>query len=101
MDARKRRVTVFLTEKEYEKLYTQSQASGIGMSAYLRNLILERQVRQRDITGYSELLQELSNMDAVVFKAAEQAKAEGISQDKVDQIISLLDNIWNTVKRSL
>lgn len=101
METRTRRVAVFLTEKEYEKLYAQSQVGGVGMSAYLRNLIFARQVRQRDVTGYPELLQELSDMDAAVFKLTEQAREQGISEEKVDRMISLLNNIWGTVKRSL
>ena len=95
-------IGLWLDEKEYEHLQAQCSVTGLGTSAFVRELISGTQLRPRPPDQYAGLLRELSAIGNNINQIAHWANARGdIRESEVTDAIALVRRAWELVKNGL
>ena len=73
MRRRQRRVEVYLSDKEYDRLTRNVEKTGLTREAYLRQLIMNKQPKELPPMDFYDVLRELRqlnvNMNQIALKA--------------------------------
>ena len=102
MRTRNYHVSIWLSASELEHLKKQSQASGLGMDPFIRQLIMGVQLRPRPPDTYAALLRELNAIGNNVNQLAYQANARGeATQDEIHEAVLLVREAVRLVRDTL
>ena len=102
MRTRNHHISVWLTDYELKHLKKQSQASGLGMDPFIRQLIMGVQLRPRPPDTYAVLLRELNAIGNNVNQLAYQANARGeATQDEIREAAQLVREAVQLVRDTL
>lgn len=98
---RKRRhvIPLRLTEKELQYLKRQAEQSGMSREKFLRALIMGETIHPRPCTHHANLLRKVSGLCNNANQVAHRANSTGVaSQESVDKMIRISQEIWKEVK---
>lgn len=101
MIMRKRRhvIPLRLTEKELQYLKRQAEQSGMSREKFLRALIMGETIHPRPCTHHANLLRKVSGLCNNANQVAHRANSTGVaSQESVDKMIRISQEIWKEVK---
>ena len=102
MRTRNYHVSIWLSASELEHLKKQSQASGLGMDPFIRQLIMGVQLRPRPPDTYAPLLRELNAIGNNVNQLAFQANARGeATQEEIHEAALLVREAVQLVRDTL
>ena len=102
MRTRNCHISVWLNTQELEHLRKQSQASGLGMDPFIRQLIMGVQLRPRPPDTYAALLRELNAIGNNVNQLAFQANARGeATQEEIHEAALLVREAVQLVRDTL
>ena len=97
-----KKLTVRVTECEYEHLKALSEQSGLKMEPTIRKLIMGVELRPRPPDAYADLLRELSAIGNNVNQIAYLANAKrGIPDDRVLEAQELIQKAFRLLKERL
>ena len=87
-----------LTEEEHSHLAVQAKKAGLTRGQFLRNIVMGIQLRARPPDTYYKLLKEINAIGVNINQIAHIANYERtISEDKINYLTKLLDEIMNKV----
>ena len=102
MRTRNYHISVWLNAQELEHLKKQSQASGLVMDPFIRQLIMGVQLRPRPPDTYAALLRELNaignNVNQLVFQANARGEA---TQEEIHEAALLVREAVRLVRDTL
>lgn len=97
-----KKLTVRVTEREYEHLKVLSEQSGLKMEPTIRKLIMGVELRPRPPDAYADLLRELSAIGNNINQIAYWANAKrGNSDDRVLEAQELIQKAFRLLKERL
>lgn len=97
---RNKAVLVRLSTKEKEKLKSDAAACSLKMEPYIRKLIMGKEIRPRPPDEYVKLLREINAIGNNINQIAHIANAERhITQNKIEEVLHLQDEIMRAVRR--
>lgn len=92
-------ITLRLNADEYAHLRCQTEATGLKMEPFIRQLIQGVNLRPRPPAAYAALLRELSAIGNNVNQLAHQSNARGeATKAEIRQAVSLVHQAWRMVK---
>lgn len=95
----KRKLSVRVNEREYAHLKKQTEIAGLKMEPFIRNLIMNIELKPRPPEVYAKLLRELSAIGNNINQIAYIANAnKNISNAKVIEACDLIKTAWRYVK---
>lgn len=98
MRMRDREFKLRLTEEEHSHLTVQAKKAGLTRGQFLRNVVMGIQLRARPPDTYYKLWQEINAIGVNINQIAHIANYERtISEDKINYLTKLLDEIMNKV----
>lgn len=98
MRLRGREFKLWLTEDEHSHLTAQAKKAGLTRGQFLRSIVMGIQLRARPPDTYYELLREINAIGVNINQIAHIANYERtISEDKINYLTKLLDEIMNKV----
>ena len=99
MRNRKKILFVYLSQTEEQQLNKVLDATGLTASAYIRKLIMQREIRPRPPDEYAKLLRELSAIGNNINQLAYKANGLGIIHlAEVRRMREALEQIYSEVK---
>ena len=99
MRNRKKILFVYLSQMEEQQLNKALDATGLTASAYIRKLIMQREIRPRPPDEYAKLLRELSAIGNNINQLAYKANGLGIIHlAEVRRMREALEQIYSEVK---
>ncbi len=99
MRNRKKILFVYLSQMEEQQLNKALDATGLTASAYIRKLIMQREIRPRPPDEYAKLLRELSAIGNNINQLAYKANGLGIIHlAEVRRMREALEKIYSEVK---
>lgn len=97
---RNKAVLIRLSMKEKEKLKSDASACSLKMEPYIRKLIMGKEIRPRPPDEYVKLLREINAIGNNINQIAHIANAERhITQNKIEEVLHLQDEIMRAVRR--
>ncbi len=100
MRNRKKILFVYLSQMEEQQLNKALDATGLTASAYIRKLIMQREIRPRPPDEYAKLLRELSAIGNNINQLAYKANGLGIIRlAEVRRMREALEKIYSEVKQ--
>lgn len=94
------KISVRLTLKEHQRLKNDSAACSLKMEPYIRKLIMGKEIRPRPPDEYVKLLREINAIGNNINQIAHIANAERhITQNKIEEVLHLQDEIMRAVRR--
>ena len=100
MRNRKKILFVYLSQMEEQQLNKALDATGLTASAYIRKLIMQREIRPRPPDEYAKLLRELSAIGNNINQLAYKANGLGVIHlAEVRRMREALEQIYSEVKR--
>lgn len=97
---RNKAVLVRLSTKEKDKLKANAAACSLKMEPYIRKLIMGKEIRPRPPDEYVKLLREINAIGNNINQIAHIANAERrITQNKIEEVLHLQDEIMRAVRR--
>lgn len=97
-----KKLTVRVTEREYEHLKALSEQSGLKMEPAIRKLIMGVELRPRPPDAYADLLRELSAIGNNINQIAYWANAKrGIPDNRVQEAQALVQKAFRLLKERL
>jgi len=95
MRTRNNRVEIKLDDKEYSHLLNQIAKTPLTKSAYLRALIADKQIHQRQPEEYFEVRRLVSNMANNINQIARVANTCGeIDQGQIQVLQQMMQKCW-------
>ncbi|MBO4898626.1 MAG: plasmid mobilization relaxosome protein MobC [Clostridia bacterium] len=86
--------TVLLTEREHKCLKQKAKAAGLAMGPFLRQFIVESEVRARPPDEYVQLVREINHIGNNINQIAHIANAtQNISERQIDDVKKLQNDI--------
>ena len=99
MRNRKKILFVYLSQMEEQQLNKALDATGLTASAYIRKLIMQREIRPRPPDEYAKLLRELSAIGNNINQLAYKANGLGVIHlAEVRRMREALEKIYSEVK---
>lgn len=99
MQDRNRAVLIRLTENEKNHLIKQAKITGLKCEPFIRNLIMNCNLKPRPPDEYAKLLRELSaignNINQIAFIANSTRE---ISDTKIEEAAQLVGKAWRCIK---
>lgn len=94
------KISVRLTPKEHQRLKSDSAACSLKMEPYIRKLIMGKEIRPRPPDEYVKLLREINAIGNNINQIAHIANSERhITQNKIEEVLHLQDEIMRAVRR--
>ena len=88
-----------LSNKDYEKLQSDSENVGLNKSDYLRKLINQQEVKPKPPDSYSKLAWEIHKVGVNINQLAHKANVAGSTSDQnIDTAILLLKKIYRLMR---
>lgn len=98
MRMRNRRFSLWLDDKEFDHLTKQSKIAGLKKEVFIRRLLNGECIRARPPDTYYKLWKEINAIGVNINQIAHIANYERtISEDKINYLTKLLDEIMNKV----
>ena len=99
MKVRNRKITVRLTDSEREHLQLQSDLTGIKVEPFVRNLIMESNMKARPQEEWAELLRQASGIAANVNQIAKKVNSgEPAEEETLRLVLDMQNQIWAKLK---
>ncbi len=99
MKVRNRKITVRLTDSEREHLQLQADLTGLKVEPFVRNLIMEINMKARPQEEWAELLCQASGIAANVNQIAKKVNSgEPGSEETLRLILDMQNQIWFKLK---
>ena len=98
MRNRQNGVLVYLSDAEKQHLVKQTAVAGLSVGAFIRKLIMGKEIRPRPPDEYVKLL-EINAVGNNINQIAHIANAERhISADKIEEVLKMQDEIMRLVR---
>ena len=92
-------VLVYLSDAEKQHLVKQTAVAGLSVGAFIRKLIMGKEIRPRPPDEYVKLLREINAVGNNINQIAHIANAERhISADKIEEVLKMQDEIMRLVR---
>lgn len=92
-------VPLHLNAKELKHLDTLTQLSGWTREEFLRSLIMGAQLRAKPCTHHADLMRKIAGLCNNANQLAHTANSTGqASQQSVDKMLSLVQEVWLAVR---
>lgn len=99
MKVRNRKITVRLTDAEREHLQVQADLTGLKIEPYVRNLIMESNMKARPQEEWAELLRQTSGIAANVNQIAKRVNSgDPVTEETLKLILDMQNQIWAKLK---
>lgn len=99
MRSRQNGVLVYLSDTEKQHLIKQTSLAGISAGAFIRKLIMGKEIRPRPPDEYIKLLREINAIGNNINQIAHIANAEQrISEDKIETVLQMQNDIMRLVR---
>ena len=99
MRNRQNGVLVYLSDAEKQHLVKQTAVAGLSVGAFIRKLIMGKEIRPRPPDEYVKLLREINAVGNNINQIAHIANAERhISADKIEEVLKMQDEIMRLVR---
>lgn len=99
MRIRQNGVLVYLSDTEKQHLVKQASLAGINVGAFIRKLIMGKEIRPRPPDEYVRLLREINAIGNNINQIAHIANAEQhISEDKIEAVLQMQNDIMRLVR---
>jgi len=99
MRTRKHTCTFYMNDKEQNQLVKQVQSSGLSKSEFLRQRILNVDIKPRPPDEYIKIYKLLSNLANNVNQIAKHANATGyIDPNQMDAAVLLIRKCWEHIE---
>ena len=99
MKVRNRKITVRLTDSERDHLQVQADLTGLKVEPFVRNLIMEINMKARPQEEWAELLRQASGIAANVNQIAKKVNSgEPITEETLRLVLDLQKQIWAKLK---
>ena len=96
---RKVKITVRLSDKEYNHLKNQSENAGLKMEPFIRKLIMQVDLHPRPPDNISQLIREINPIGNNINQIARRVNNDDeVSQKQIEEIFRLLGEIYRLVK---
>lgn len=102
MRTRTIQVILRLDEKEHAHLCKQSNLAGLTKSAFLRMLLLNKEIKPKPPEVYGALLHELSTISQNITQLTRDAKGmDTASREQYEMASGLVDSLWQLFRMRL
>jgi len=99
LKVRNRKITVRLTDAERDHLQIQADLTGLKIEPYVRNLIMESNMKARPQEEWTELLRQTSGIAANVNQIAKKVNSgETVTKETLRLILDMQNQIWEKLK---
>ena len=99
MRSRQNGVLIYLSDTEKQHLIKQTSLAGISAGAFIRKLIMGKEVRPRPPDEYVKLLREINAIGNNINQIAHIANSEQhISESKINEVLHLQNEIMRMVR---
>lgn len=99
MKIRNLKITVRLSEKEKYHLKEQASLAGLKIEPFVRNLIMNSQMKPHPKEEWSELVRQTSGIANNINQIARNVNSgEDITDRTLNIILDMLNQIWNKLK---
>lgn len=99
MRSRQNGVLIYLSDTEKQHLIKQTSLAGISAGAFIRKLIMGKEIRSRPPDEYIKLLREINAIGNNINQIAHIANAEHrISEDKIETVLQMQNDIMRLVR---
>ena len=100
MRNRQNGVLVYLSDAEKQHLVKQTAVAGLSVGAFIRKLIIGKEIRPRPPDELPELLRQLSGIGTNINQIAKVANASGyVRKEDIQNIMEMQAALWRAVKR--
>ena len=99
MRSRQNGVLIYLSDTEKQHLVKQAALTGVNVGAFIRKLIMGKEIRPRPPDEYIKLLREINAIGNNINQIAHIANAEHrISEDKIETVLQMQNDIMRLVR---
>ncbi len=96
MRIRKRRIGIYLNDAEEKRLKEQAELCGLMVGPYLRNLIIEKEMKARPQEEWAELLRQTSGIAININQIAKKVNINNsVAIEQLNLLQDMLSQIWN------
>lgn len=100
MRSRQNGVLIYLSDTEKQHLVKQAALAGVNVGAFIRKLIMGKEIRPRPPDEYVRLLREINAIGNNINQIAHIANAQQyISEDKIETVLQMQNDIMRLVRR--
>lgn len=97
---RNKKVTIRLTESEYQTLKNKSQHLQMKMEPFLRKLICDDRIIEKPIEEWSSILRQISGVSTNVNQIAKKVNCGNpVLFEELTLVEDMLSQIWEKVKK--
>ena len=97
--SRQNGVLIYLSDTEKQHLVKQAALAGVNVGAFIRKLIMGKEIRPHPPDEYVRLLREINAIGNNINQIAHIANAERhISKDKIEEVLNLQNDIMRLVR---
>ena len=99
MRSRQNGVLIYLSDTEKQHLVKQAALAGANVGAFIRKLIMGKEIRPRPPDEYVRLLREINAIGNNINQIAHIANAQQyISDDKIETVLQMQNDIMRLVR---
>ena len=99
MRSRQNGVLIYLSDTEKQHLVKQAALAGVNVGAFIRKLIMGKEIRPRPPDEYVRLLREINAIGNNINQIAHIANArQYISEDKIETVLQMQNDIMRLVR---
>ena len=99
MRNRQNGVLIYLSDTEKQHLVKQAALAGVNVGAFIRKLIMGKEIRSRPPDEYVRLLREINAIGNNINQIAHIANAQQyISEDKIETVLQMQNDIMRLVR---
>ena len=99
MRSRQNGVLIYLSDTEKQHLVKQAALAGVNVGAFIRKLIMGKEIRPRPPDEYVGLLREINAIGNNINQIAHIANAQQyISEDKIETVLQMQNDIMRLVR---
>ena len=99
MRNRQNGVLIYLSDTEKQHLVKQAALAGVNVGAFIRKLIMGKEIRPRPPDEYVRLLREINAIGNNINQIAHIANAQQyISEDKIETVLQMQNDIMRLVR---
>lgn len=99
MRSRQNGVLIYLSDTEKQHLVKQAALAGVNVGAFIRKLIMGKEIRPRPPDEYVRLLREINAIGNNINQIAHIANAQQyISEDKIETVLQMQNDIMRLVR---
>ena len=99
MRSRQNGVLIYLSDTEKQHLVKQAALAGVNVGAFIRKLIMGKEIRPRPPDEYVRLLREINAIGNNINQIAHIANAQQyISEDKIEAVLQMQNDIMRLVR---